>query len=404
MELVDFYQYRMTAYAKPEILHRNCVFETFARRLPPGRQYGVVAGIGPLNEALRNLKRQITTTARWFSDNNPNVGSSYLNEIDELLETPFRLIAMPEGSLYYPNQPILTFEGPFGLGVLLETIILGHLNHGCAVAAAASVQSEIVRRLTNGYTRIMEAGTRRIHPQSSPDAARAAYIGGFDVTSNIEAQRRYGIPAVGTTSHAWVLVHDTESEAFGSQIDSDLDTVFLLDTYNPVDAFRKVLRATDLGRLRVRLDSGNLTEFSHQIRGMASDAGRKVEIILSGDLDAVKLESMLTKDLCEWVEVGTNVVLGDGHPSAGLVFKLTAVQSYENSMWFPKSKTSPGKASPGGIHKILNEGTTAVNQVDDIISPVQVPIRNETGRLVDMDAHSARALHLNLRNERQANE
>src|SRR3954452_22102119 len=191
---------------------RNCVFEVFARRLPTGRRYGVVAGPGRLMELIRDFRfttedidflRQSgivdETTAAWLAD------YRFTGDID----------GYAEGELFFPGSPILTVSGGFAECVVLETLILSVLNHDSAIAAAAA------RMVTAARGRaLIEMGSRRTHEEAATAAARAAYLAGFSSTSNLAAGMRYGIPTAGTAAHAFTLLHQDETTAFASQVEA----------------------------------------------------------------------------------------------------------------------------------------------------------------------------------------
>src|SRR5512139_980334 len=213
---------------------RPCVFEVFARRLPPGRRYGVVAGTGRIVEALAEFRfagaeleflreRGIVDdpVAGWLAD------YRFGGDID----------GYAEGELFFPGSPILTVSGTFAECVILETFVLSVLNHDSAVAAAAA------RMVTAARGRpLIEMGSRRTHEEAAVAAARAAYLAGFASTSNLEAGRRYGIPTAGTAAHAFVLVHDAERVAFAAQLDAlGCGTTLLVDTYDVAAAVRSAV-------------------------------------------------------------------------------------------------------------------------------------------------------------------
>src|SRR5262245_2124899 len=194
----------LSAALKDGTAERDCVFEVFARRLPPGRRYGVVAGTARLVEALASfrfgdaelgflLERGVVdrATALWLAE------YRFGGDVE----------GYAEGELYFPGSPILTVSGTFGDCVVLETLALSVLNHDSAIAAAAA------RMVTAARGRsVIEMGSRRTHEEAAVAAARAAYLAGFAATSNLEAGRRYGVPTTGTAAHAFTLVHDGESE------------------------------------------------------------------------------------------------------------------------------------------------------------------------------------------------
>src|SRR5437763_13976415 len=189
---------------------RQCAFEVFARRLPPGRRYGVVAGTGRIIERLRDFRFHADEVA-FLRD------SGVVDDLTAEWLAAYRFTGdmegYAEGELFFPTSPILTVSGTFAECVVLETLILSVLNHDCAIAAGAA------RMVTAARGRpLIEMGSRRTHEVSAVAAARAAYLGGFGSTSNLAAGRRYGIPTAGTAAHAFTLLHDDESAAFTSQV------------------------------------------------------------------------------------------------------------------------------------------------------------------------------------------
>src|SRR2546430_5192807 len=202
--LTDHYELTMLSAAlKDGTADRHCVFEVFARRLPTGRRYGVVAGTGRLIELIQDFRfhdaeldylrgQRIVddATAQWLAG----------------FEFPRDPSGCPEGELFFPGSPILTVTGTFAECVILETVILSVLNHDCAIAAAAA------RMVTAARGRpVIEMGSRRTHEKAAVAAARSAYLAGVSSTSNLEAGRRYGIPTTGTAAHALTLLHDDEN-------------------------------------------------------------------------------------------------------------------------------------------------------------------------------------------------
>ena len=167
-----------------------------------------------------------------------------------------------DGELFFPYSPVLTVEGSFAECVVLETVLLSVLNHDCAVASAAARVTDAA----NGR-RLIDGGSRRTDPDAAIAAARAAHIGGFDTTSNLEAGRRYGIPTGGTTAHAFVLAHATETLAFEAQLRAmGADSTYLVDTFDIGQGIRNAVQVVghDIGG--VRIDSGDLLEGARQAR------------------------------------------------------------------------------------------------------------------------------------------
>src|SRR4051812_17676397 len=204
---------------------RHCTFEVFARRLPDGRRYGVVGGTGRLLDAIADF--------RFGSDDIEFLTSnSVVDDAAAAFLADYRfsgdIVGYREGELYFPYSPILTVSGSFAEAVVLETLVLSILNHDSAVASAAA------RMVTAAAGRpIIEMGSRRTHEQAAVAAARAAYLAGFEATSNLTACRLYGVPTTGTAAHAFTLLHDDERTAFASQVATlGPDTTLLVDTYD----------------------------------------------------------------------------------------------------------------------------------------------------------------------------
>src|SRR6266568_687411 len=207
--LTDHYELTMLASALADGSgHRPCVFEAFARRLPHGRRYGVVAGTGRLLDAITRFRFGDEELARLA----PIVPSDTLQWLANYRFSG-DVDGYPEGELYFPGSPLLTVRASFAEGVLLETLVLSVLNHDSAVASAAA------RMVSAAAGRPMiEMGSRRTHEQAAVASARAAYLAGFASTSNLEASRRYGVPTAGTAAHAFTLLHDDERAAFTAQV------------------------------------------------------------------------------------------------------------------------------------------------------------------------------------------
>ena len=196
--LTDKYELTMLAAAlRDGSAQRRSTFEVFARRLPDGRRYGVVAGTARFVEALAQFR---------FDDDALASLSDFLDDgtLAYLAEYRFRgdVDGYAEGELYFPGSPVLAVHGSFGECVVLETLALSIFNHDTAIASAAA------RMVSAAEGRpLIEMGSRRTHEQAAVAAARAAYLAGFTGSSNLEAQRRHGVPALGTSAHAFTLLH-----------------------------------------------------------------------------------------------------------------------------------------------------------------------------------------------------
>ncbi len=332
----DHYELTMVSAAlRDGTADRHCVFEVFARRLPPGRRYGVVAGTGRLLEAVldfRFVPEEIdfllgtgvidADTAAWLS------AYRFTGDID----------GYAEGELFFPGSPILTVSGTFAECVVLETLVLSILNHDSAVAAAAARMVTAARGRT-----LIEMGSRRTHEEAAIAAARAAYLAGFTSTSNLAAGRRYGIPTAGTAAHAYTLVHDDEAAAFAGQIAAlGKGTTLLVDTYDISEGIRRAIAVAGTDLRAIRIDSGDLAVLAQQSRALLDSLGAtETKIVVSGDLDEYAIAALAAEPVDAY-GVGTSVVTGSGAPAADLVYKLVEVDGR------PVMKRSTHKATVGG--------------------------------------------------------
>jgi len=341
--LTDHYELTMVRAAlRSGVARRRAVFEVFARHLPSGRRYGVVAGTGRLLDALEQFRFGVADLA--FIERAGIADDATL----EFLQTyRFRgsIWGYAEGECYFPGSPILVVEGTFAEAVLLETLALSVLNHDCAIASAAS------RMVTAAGGRpLIEMGSRRTHEWAGVAAARAAYIAGFTTTSNLRAGYQYGVPTSGTSAHAFTLVHDNEQQAFAAQLDAlGTDTTLLADTYDVPAAITAAVEAAGPGLGAVRIDSGDLAAVANEVRAQLDGLGAvKTRIVLTGDLDEFSIAA-LAADPVDGYGVGTSLVTGSGAPTAALVYKLVARSgSGLADPLLPVAKRSVGKPSRGG--------------------------------------------------------
>ena len=319
---------------------RRCVFETFARRLPDGRRYGVVAGTGRALEMLRDFRfgeeelaflreRKVVDdrTLEWLAD--------YRFSGD--------IWGYAEGEVYLPGSPLMVVEATFAEGVILETMFLSALNHDSAVASAASRMTGVA-----GDRPCIEMGSRRTHEGAAVASARAAYIAGFASTSNLEAGRAYGIPTMGTAAHSYTLLHDSEREAFATQLESlGLGTTLLVDTYDVTSAVALAVQLGGPGLGGVRLDSGDLVAQASEVRAQLDALGATdTRIVVTSDLDEYAIAALQAAPVDAY-GVGTRVVTGSGHPAAGMVYKLVSRES-DAGVMEGVAKASKDKQSVGG--------------------------------------------------------
>jgi nicotinate phosphoribosyltransferase len=368
--MTDQYELTMVSAAlRDGTADRHCVFEVFARRLPTGRRYGVVAGTGRLIELIRDFRFEPgeieflrsagivdETAAKWLAD------YRFSGEIE----------GYGEGELFFPGSPILTVSGKFAECVVLETLILSVLNHDCAIAAAAA------RMVTAARGRpIIEMGSRRTHEHAAVAAARAAYLAGFASTSNLAAGRAYGIPTTGTSAHAFTLLHDDEPAAFASQVAAlGKSTTLLVDTYDISQGIRNAIAVAGPDLRAVRIDSGDLSVLAQQSRELLDSLGAtETKIIVSGDMDEYSIATLAAEPV-DIYGAGTAVVTGSGAPTASLVYKLVEVDGR------PVVKRSENKATVGGRKTAIRRHKPTGTATEEIIYSQGVPDHHTNDRLL----------------------
>src|SRR5690349_18944969 len=244
--------------------HRRSVFELFPRRLPEGRRYGVVAGVGRALDAIEAFR---------FDD-------ATLAALEDVVDAPTRdwlasyrfagdVWGYAEGEAYFPYSPLMIVESTFAEAVLLETLLLSIYNHDSAVASAASRMT-----LAAGDRPCIEMGSRRTHEEAAVASARAAYVAGFTASSNLAARQRYGVPTTGTSAHSFTLLHDTETDAFRAQV-GPLGTraAVLVEPFGGGGAGRQAVEVAGPELGAVRLDSGDLAVLATQVRAQLDSLG-----------------------------------------------------------------------------------------------------------------------------------
>ena len=322
------------------VARRQAVFEVFARRLPPGRRYGVFCGLGRVLDSLSRF-RFTEAQVRWLAE----TGVADRRTRHQLAGQRFcgDIWAYREGEIYFPYSPVMTVRATFGEAVLLETILLSICNWDSGIASSAA------RMVTAARGRpIIEMGTRRTHEDAAIDAARAAYIAGFSATSNMEAGFRYGIPVRGTAAHCFTLAHHDELAAFKAQVATQgPGTTLLVDTYDVEQGIRNAVAAAGPGLGGIRIDSGELQRLVPFARELLNELGAtKTRIILTGGLDEYAMDE-LSRGPVDGFGAGEKLIQ---HPSPGFVYKLVAIaQSDEPAApMHPVAKTAIGKTNLGG--------------------------------------------------------
>lgn len=363
--LTDHYELTMVRAAiEGGTAPRRAVFEMFARQLPSGRRYGVVAGTGRFLDALARF--------RFGSDELDFLrGNGIIDEPTAAFLADYRfsgnIWGYAEGELYFPGSPILIVESTFAEAVVLETLALSIFNHDCAIASAAA------RMVTAAGGRpIIEMGSRRTHEIAAVAAARAAYLTGFACTSNLRAGIDYGVPTAGTSAHAFTLVHDNERQAFGVQLEAlGVATTLLVDTYEVATAVKTAIELAGSALGAVRIDSGDVAKVASGVRAQLDSLGATAtKIIVTGDLDEHSIAGLATAPV-DGYGVGTALVTGSGAPTASLVYKLVARSGPSAIDLEPVAKLSVGKPTLGGrkwAARHLDQAGTAVAEVVSLSS------------------------------------
>lgn len=337
--LTDHYELTMLQAAlEAGTAGRRSVFELFPRRLPEGRRYGVVAGVGRVLDSLERFR---------FDDEVLGALEGVVDERTRGWLASYRfsgdIWGYPEGEMYFPFSPLLVVESTFAEAVLLETLLLSVYNHDSAIASAASRMT-----MAAGDRPCIEMGSRRTHEEAAVAAARAAYVAGFATSSNLAARQRYGVPTAGTSAHSFTLLHDSEADAFRAQVASlGSGTTLLVDTFDVAEAVRLGVEIAGTGLGAVRLDSGDLGVLAHEVRAQLDRLGAtSTRIIVTSDLDEFAIAALAAAPVDAY-GVGTELVTGSGHPTCGFVFKLVA-RTDETGTLAAVAKKSKDKISVGG--------------------------------------------------------
>jgi len=346
----DLYQLTMAAaYFDNAMKDKIATFELFVRELPKNRDYLITAGLEQAVEYLTNL--QFTKEDINFLKEQPQFKHTSKEFWQYLTDFRFtgELRAVPEGTIIFAKEPILTITAPIIEAQLVETYLLSTINFQTMIATKAAKIKEAV-----GKKQFFDFGMRRAHgTDAGIYAARASYIGGADGTSCVIAGKEFGIPVKGTMAHSWVMANKTEEEACEKYATVFPDsTVALIDTYDSLKGTEKAIKTLGERLKGVRIDSGTLDEIidtTQKIRKMLDNAGlKKTKIIASGDLNEDKIKYLEDKLApIDMYGVGTELVTSKDAPALGGVYKLVEIDGE------PKMKKSSGKETLPGKKQIF---------------------------------------------------
>ncbi|OFK58065.1 nicotinate phosphoribosyltransferase [Globicatella sp. HMSC072A10] len=352
----DLYQINMLkTYWDDNTADRQAVFEAYFRKNPFENGYAVFAGLERIVQYLSNLRFSKTDIEYLESlDLYPQEFLDYLRDF----KFTCTVRSLVEGELCFANEPLIQIEGPLGQCQIVETAILNILNFQTLIATKASRMRSVIGE----NDKLSEFGTRRAQEMEAAIwGTRAAYIGGFDSTSNVRAGKLFGIPVSGTHAHSLVQAYRDEYTAFKKYAESHKNVVFLVDTYDTLrsgvpTAIRVAREMGDkINFLGVRIDSGDMAYQSKKIREQLDEAGfPDAHIIASNDLDEKTILNLRMQGakIDDW-GVGTKIITAFDQPSLGAVYKLVSIED-ENGEMVPTMKISSNaeKMSTPGVKQV----------------------------------------------------
>jgi nicotinate phosphoribosyltransferase len=372
--LID--RYEITMAASYHRLGRNdlAVFELFVRKLPPHRDWLVACGLGP---TLRMI-----TEMRFGPAEVEYLGTLGLN--DEFLRylEGFRfggdIDAMPEGTIAFPNEPLVRVTAPLIEAQLLETLLLNQINFQTMIATKAA---RVVLAADGKGESVVDFSPRRDHGvDAAMKVARASAVAGLGGTSNMAAAMRYGLLPVGTMAHSYVLSFESEEEAFEAFMRGNPENALLLvDTYDTLEGVRHAIEAsqrTEIPLTGVRIDSGDLAALAREARRLLDEAGfDKAVIVASGDLEEHRIAEMCRAGtpIDIW-GVGTELGTSRDSPVVNGVYKLVAELS--DGAWRGVAKLSEGKATLPGTKQVFRRFDDG-EMAEDIVGTAEEKLDGE---------------------------
>jgi len=380
--LTDLYQLTMAyGYWKLGRTDEQAVFQLYYRKNPFAGGYAIAAGLGYAIDYLNSIKfdENDVSYLRTLTGNNgePLFDEGFLTYLANLKFT-CDIDAVPEGTIVFPNEPLVRVTGPIFQAQILETALLNMINFQTLIATKAARVC-----LAAAGDPVVEFGLRRAQAiDGALAASRAAFIGGVDATSNVLAGKLFGIPVKGTHAHSWIMSFDTETQAFDEYAKAmPNNCVFLVDTYNTLEGVRHAVQCAQ--RLRqaghemvgIRLDSGDLAYLSIEARKILDEGGfPKASILASNDLDENIILSLKNQGakVNVW-SVGTKLVTGYDQPALGGVYKLSAIKKPAGK-WEYKVKLSEQAVkitTPGvlQVRRFFRDGEAMADMIYDTHSP-----------------------------------
>lgn len=358
----DLYELTMAAAYFENKESAEATFELFVRNLPKNRSYLIAAGLEQAMEYLQNLrfdKDQVDFLRKHsaFKD----ISDDFFTYLLKLRFTG-DVWALPEGTVFFANEPVVRVTAPIIEAQIVETFILSTINFQTLIATKASrvVQSARGRD-------VVEFGGRRAHgPEAALLAARASFVGGCVGTSNVLAGYRFGIPIYGTMAHSFVMNYETEEEAFKRFCKAfPSNPALLLDTYDTLQAAKK---AVPLKPSLVRLDSGDRYDLSIRVRKILDDAGLKqTKIFVSGDLNEFIIDDLTARGApIDAFGVGTELVTSRDDPALQAIYKIVATRRRGEVSF--RVKTSEGKRTIPGAKQVYRKYSASGEIEEDTLA------------------------------------
>jgi len=366
--LTDLYELTMCASYFDNKRNELATFDLFIRKLPPNRSYFVLAGLEHVLLFLKNMR---------FNPNQINYlrkkgfKEDFLNYLRGF-KFSGKVWAVPEGTIVFPNEPLIRITAPIIEAQLIESFLLNTVNVQTTIATKASR----VANAAQGRP-VIEFGLRRTHgTDAGMKAARCSYIAGCNGTSNVLAGMKYGIPIYGTMAHSFVMFFDKEIEAFRAFVETFPKTsTLLIDTFDDIKGAEKAatvakeLEKKGFRLSSVRIDSGDLVEISKKVRALLDEEGLNyVKIFASGDLDEYKIEGLLSKGArIDAFGVGTRMSTSEDRPYVDIIYKLCEKMD-KTGRFVPTMKLSKGKITLPGRKQVFRVKDNRGNFVEDIIA------------------------------------
>ncbi|MGA3020744.1 MAG: nicotinate phosphoribosyltransferase [Candidatus Micrarchaeales archaeon] len=367
----DLYQLTMAAgYVREGMADTMSTFDLFIRRLPETRNYLLISGIEESLNYLESFRFDADQIS--YLKSLPSFSSQEEIFFNKLESLRFRgdVWAVREGTPLFAKEPIIVVRAPIIEAQLVETYLENVIGSQTMFASKASRIFDVAAPKT-----LIEFGTRRSHdPEAAIACARASYIAGFEGSSNVEAGKRYGIPAIGTMAHSFVMSFDSELEAFRSYAKTfPKNTVLLVDTYDTEAGIRNAITVAKEMESRgehlrgVRIDSGDLSGMSKLARKLFDEAKLKdISIFLSSDLDEIKIAQLKRDGAdCQMYAVGTMLSTSSDAPNLPIVYKLAEHETAPGVMT-PCIKVSEGKTTLPGLKQVYRHSSNSRFTRDEI--------------------------------------